>query len=180
MDSKLSENIERLEAQLPRWEKWLYACHSAALVMLAHAFIKAFENTTLAEALFFIEEKAGVAHSQYYYSISPHSQYYSDVYTSMMSAGRVALWLIVQLLPLACAAILAFHPTWRKIALHNRINLIFGYLLAGWVTFLSVGAQEPLSVTDGYNVAVIASLFAIGLGYWLLRRKKDMAEEVFP
>jgi hypothetical protein len=180
MESKTESTMEHLEQKLLGWEKWLYACYSAALVMLAHAFVKAFENTALTEALFFIEEKAGVAHSQNYYSPSPHFQYYYNVYASMMSTGRIALWLIVQLLPLAFAAILAFHPTWRKIALHNRVNLIFGYLLAGWLTFLSLGAQEPLSATDGYNVVVIVCLFAIGLGYWWLRRKKDKAEEVFP
>ena len=180
MESNLAEKIERLEAQLPRWEKWLYACYGAAFIMLAHAFVKAFENTALTEALFFIEEKAGVAHSQNYYSPSPYSQYYSDVYASMISTGRIALWLIVQLLPLAFAAILAFHPTWRKVALHTRVDLIFGYLLAGWINLLALGAQDPLNIPGEYNVLLVIYLLALGIGYWWQGRKKDKAEEVFP
>jgi hypothetical protein len=183
MENKLAEKIERLEAQLPRWEKWLYACYSAAFIMLAHGFVKAYENQMLTDALFFIEKKAGITPSSYVFFTPPPPDlfhYYSNINFAMISSWRIALWVVVQFLILACAAILAFHPAWRKIALAKRLDLIFGYLLAGWVVLNSRGAQDPYNVSDGFNILILVYLFALGLGYWWLRRKKDSAEEVFP
>jgi hypothetical protein len=60
MKSKPVLTLEQIEQKLPRWEKWLYACGSAAVIMLAHALVKAIENTALTGALFFIEGKAGI------------------------------------------------------------------------------------------------------------------------
>ena len=53
MENELAEKIEHFEAQLPRWEKWLYACFGMAVVMLAQAFLKAYENQLLINVLFF-------------------------------------------------------------------------------------------------------------------------------
>lgn len=180
MESKNVPTMEQIEQRLLGWEKWLYAYYSAALVMLAQAFIKANENMSLTDALFFVEEKAGIASSQHWHIPLPHREYYFNISDARMSEGRIALWLIIQILPFVCAAILAFHPTWRKSALPKRLDLIFGYLLAAWVTMLTLGAQEPLSASDGYNIFIIVYLLAIVFGYWWLRRKKDKAEEVFP
>jgi len=187
MENKLAEKIERLEAQLPRWEKWLYAYYGVAFTMLVHAFIKADENQMLVDALLFIEKKAGITPSlltpTFFTPLPPDLiPYYSNISYAMISNGRIALWFVVQFFILACAAILAFHPAWRKIALAKRLDLIFGYLLAGWITLLSLGAQDPHNVDDGYGntVVVVVYLLALGLGYWWLRRKKDKAEEVFP
>jgi hypothetical protein len=182
MDSKLTEKIERLEAQLPRWEKWLYVCYSAAFVMLAQAFIKAHENYLLADALFFIEKKAGVIPSNGFFTPPPPDvrEYYINLNHAMISNWRIALWLIILFLILACAAILAFHPAWRKIALAKRLDLIFGFLLAAWINFLSLGAQDLLNIPGEYNVLVVVYLLALGIGYWWQGRKKDKAEEVFP
>jgi len=172
MGSKPSPLVEQLEARLPRWEKGLYACFGAAGVMLAHGFIKAYENTMLTGLLFSLEEEAGIFHVMYRYSYS-----LSEVY---ISPGRIVLWLVVQLIPLVLAAILGFHSRWRKVTLTKRLNLIAGYLLAGWLVLLSLGAQDPLNVGDGYKLVVIVYLLALGLGYWYLRRRKDQAEEIFP
>ena len=175
MDNKLAEKIEQLEAQLPRWEKWLYACFSAAIVMLAHAFIKASENFMLTDFLFSIEKEVVVPAN-----VPNNYVYVQNAYNFLLPPERYWLWLIVELVAFVPAVILSFHPLWRKVALTKRIDLIFGYLLAGWVTLLSLGAQDPLNVGNGYNVLVIFYLLALGLGYWWLRRKKDRAEEVFP
>ena len=175
MESNLAEKTERLEAQLPRWEKWLYACYSAAVIMLVHAFIKASENFLLADLLFSLEQKAGVPTN-----IPNYFGYVNNVNNVILSPERNWLWVIVELVALAPAAILAFHSAWRKVPLVKRLDLIFGFLLAGWVNLLALGAQNPLNASDGYNVLVIGYLLALGLGYWWLRRKKDRAEEVFP
>lgn len=174
MDSKLAEKIERLEVQLPRWEKGLYAGFGAAFTMLAGAFVKASENTVLTSALFSIEDKVGST------NLSVFSQYYTDLAYVYVSPWRLLLCLFFEVAVIAAVAILTFHSTWRKIPLSKRLDLIFGYLLAGWIALLSLGAQDPLNVGNGYNVFVIVYLLVLGMGYWQLRRKKEKAEEVFP
>lgn len=107
-------------------------------------------------------------------------QHYAEISTGLISPARILFWLFLELITLTPAAILSFHSTWRKVRLAKRHDLIFGYLLAGWVILLALGAQDPVNVSNGYTVLVIIFLPAIGLGYWWLRRKKDKAEEVFP
>lgn len=178
MKSKNFPAVEYVEQKLLVWEKWLYAGFSVAIVTLAHAFIKDHENIMLTNALFFMEEKAGLANT----AANPEllSQYYSDMAVAYLSPARIFLWLATEISTLACAAVLAFLPQWRKVNLSKRLDLIFGFLLAGWIILLSLGAQDPLNMSGGYNVFVAFYLLALGLGYWLLRRKRDKAEEVFP
>ena len=175
MENKLAEKIERLEAQLPRWEKWLYACISAAVIMLVHAFIKASENFLLADLLFSIEQKTLVPTT-----IPNYFGYVNNVNNVILSPERYWLWLIVELAALTPAAILAFHSAWRKVPLVKRPDLIAAYLLAAWVNLLVLGAQNPLPVSNAYNFFAFGYLLVLGLGYWWLRRKKEKAEEVFP
>ena len=179
MENKLAEKIERFEAQLPRWEKWLYACYSAAFILLAHGFVKAYENQTLINALSIVETKAGITRPSFF-TPTPEFYYFSYINDAMISNWRIALWFVVQFFILACATILVFHPAWRKIALAKRLDLIFGYLLAGWVTLLSLGAQNSLNAPNGYNTLVVVYLLALGLGYWQLRKRQARTEEVFP
>jgi hypothetical protein len=174
MGSDLAEKIEKLEARFPRWEKWLYACYGAVFMMLAHSFIKASENTALTKALFFIESKVGTT------NLPGFSQYYTNLAYVYLSPWRLLIWLIIEMAVLVPAAILAFHSAWRKIVLARRLNLIFAYLLAGWVNLLSLAVPDPRSVPDGYNTVIVVYLLAMALGYGWLRRKKNKAEEVFP
>lgn len=178
MKNKNIPTIEQIEQRLSVWEKWLYACYSASFIMLVHAFIKNHENTVLSGALFFIENEAGVTNSPA--NFETFYQYFTDLFVAFISPGRLVLWLVIQLAILISAATLAFHPTWKKIMLSKRLDMIFGYLLAGWITLLSLGAQDQLNAGGGYNAIVVVYLLALGLGYRLLRRKKDKAEEVFP
>lgn len=169
MESKNIPTMEQIEQKLFVWEKWLFASFGIAVIMLAQALLKAYENQLLVNALFSVQEKYPV-----------FDQYYSELSTGLISPARILFWLILELLTLTPAAILSFHSTWRKVHLASRYNLIFGYLLAGWIMLLSLGAQDPVNVSNGYNVVALVFLFAIGLGYWLTQRKKDKAEEVFP
>lgn len=169
MESKNVPTMDQLEQKLVGWEKWLYASFGIAVIMLAQAFLKAYENQLLVNVLFSIQEECPVS-----------EQHDAEISTGLISPGRILFWLFLELLILAPAAILSFHSAWRKVHLTSRYDLIFGYLLAGWIMLLSLGAQDPDNVSDGYNVLALVFLFAIGLGYWLTRRKKDNAEEVFP
>lgn len=178
MESKNVPTMEQIEQRLLVWQKWLYAYYSAALVMLAQAFIKNYENTILTGALFFIEGKAGVTNLP---SNSPMlDQYFYDLGLVYISPARFALWLFIQLAIFACAAILVFFPPWRKVNLSKRMDLIFGFLLAAWINLLALGAQDPLNTPSEYNALAVIYLLALGIGYWGFRHKKDKAEEVFP
>ncbi len=142
--------------------------------MLLHAFVKAYENKWLTSAFFYIEEHGGATNQPGY------NEYLANIYYGMHSSLRDALGLAVVILFILLAVILAFHRKWRRIPLSKRMDLIFGFLLAGWIVLLSFGVQDPLNVGGGYSVLVIVYMLGLGLGYWWLRRKKDRAEEVFP
>lgn len=174
MNSAFESGIEKLEHQFIRWEKGLYACYGVAFTMLAHAVVKARENTVLIDMLFFMEREARTTDPL----IS--SQYNGDIFYILGASWRFVLWMVIELAILILAVTLAFHPMWRKFPLAKRLDLIFGYLLAAWVVLFSVGAQNPDDFGNGMNVLVIGSLLALGLAYWWFRRKKDRAEEVFP
>ncbi|MEP0806916.1 MAG: hypothetical protein HRF47_15660 [Chloroflexota bacterium] len=181
MDIHLAEKIERLEAQLPRWEKWLYACFGAAVTMLGNSIARAFERSYLTAAFFkslkHIEPAAFTENAPTILLTDPVS-------LNIQRALFAPYWLILSYFLLSAILIpaiwLAFHALWRQVPLAKRGDLIFGYFLAGWLTLLSLGVQDPFNADSGYNVLVISYLLALGLGYWWLRRKKDKAEEVFP
>lgn len=169
----MSINRNTAEEKLLGWERWLYCLHGAALIMLVQGVIKAFENEILTGILFNIEETTQVA-------IFP--AYYEDLSLVFISPARLVLWLLIEMAALGTAAILALHPTWRRSGSVKRLNLIFGYLLAGWVNLLALGAQDPVNVAETgseYNLIVIGYLLLIGLGYWRSRKKRK-AEDLFP
>jgi hypothetical protein len=179
MESKNIPTMDQLERKLLGWEKWLYACFAAAFVLLAHAFVKANEDTVLSEALFFIEGKAGITNA--YPPGAPElSNYYYNLATVSFSPGQFGIWLAIELFALVSAAVLSFHPIYRRSAPAKWIGLIFGYLLAGWVALLFFGVRSPHDVSNEYNWLIVIYLLTLGFGYWFLRRKKEKAEEVFP
>ncbi|MEJ5224145.1 MAG: hypothetical protein WHV44_06780 [Anaerolineales bacterium] len=166
-------SLDHLENHLSRWEKWLYLCLGAAVIMLLHAVIKNYENTQLT-GLFFALEAQGV---DVWQAVPQYYRQFSMVY---ISVGRLILWLVVELAALVPAAILGLHSHWRRVALTRRLDLIGGFLLAGWVNLLALGAADPLNVGDGYNALVGLYLLALGGGYWLLKRRQERLEDVFP
>jgi|SRR5688572_2333004 LPXTG-motif cell wall-anchored protein len=174
MNSAFESGIEKLEGQLILWEKGLYACYAIAFTMLAHAVVKARENTVLADMIFNMERLPRTT--------TPFisSQYNGDIFYIMGASWRSVLWMVVEVAILLLAVTLAFHPTWRKFTLAKRLDLVFGYFLAAWVVLLSLGAQNPDDFGNGMNFLTVGSLLLLGLAYWWFRRKKDRAEEAFP
>ena len=76
--------------------------------------------------------------------------------------------------------VLSFHPEWRKVSIHKRVNLIVGYFLSTWVVLLSFGIQDPLNIPNAYNFLLLGSAVVIGFEFWWLRRKQTKAEVIFP
>lgn len=174
MSSKSSLSIEQLEARLPRWEKWLYLCLGAAVVMLIQGFIKYYENTLLTNLMFWLMENQGIDIWQFI------PQYLSQGSYVQLSLWRLLLWLAVELAALFPAAILGLSSRWRRVPLAKRLDLIGGFLLTGWINLLALGATDPLNMGGGYNALVVLYLLLLGGGYRSLRRKRDRAEEIFP
>lgn len=174
MNSAFESGIEKLERQFMQWEKGLYACYAIAFTMLAHAVVKARENTVLADMLLFMDRQERTT------TAIVSSETNGDIAYIMGASWRSVLWMGVEMAILILAVTLAFHPTWRKFPLAKRLELVFGYFLAAWVVLLSLGAQNPDDFGNGMNFLTIGSLLVLGLAYWLFRRKKERAEEVFP
>jgi hypothetical protein len=174
MKNKTEPTIDQLESKLSGWEKWLYAGFGAAFIMLLHSFVKAYENTKLVSAFFYIEKQVRTP------SWPGYNEYLGNIFFGMHSPLRDEFGVAVVIMFIAVAAILAFSKKWRKIQLSKRLDLIFGFLLAGWIVLLSLGVQNSFSVEGGYNVILIIYILSLGSGYWWLRRKNDKAEEVFP
>lgn len=182
MDNNLVERIESLEAQLPRWEKGMFAALGAAVTMFASSIARAFERSYLAGAYFKVLQNVEPAA---FTENSPPIMITSDpVALNIQRALFSPYWevlgyflLFVILIP---AAWLFFLPEWRQVQLAKRMELIFGYLLAGWLVLLSIGILNPFDVGNGYNILVAVYILSMGVGYWRLRRKRNKAEEVFP
>ena len=172
MDSNLAEKIERLEAQLPRWEKWLLICYGVAFTFLLTSIIRGVERVYLVKAFFSAVPAEG-------------GSFFNDPIAMNIQMALFAPWWILTFWIILWAmlfpgVLLSIHSTWRKVPLAKRFNLIFGYFISAWFVFLSIGAENPNGAPDGYSILLIGSAIAIGTGYWQLRRKKDKAEEVFP
>ena len=175
MNNAFESGIEKLERQFILWEKGLYACYAIAFTMLAHAVVKARENTVLTDMLLFMDRKARATDPLV------SSQYNGDIFYIMgASSWRSIFWMVVELAILILAITLALHPTWRKLPFAKRLDLVFGYFLAAWVVLLSLGAQYPDDFGNGMNFMTIGSLLVLGLAYWWFRRERDRAEAVFP
>ena len=173
MDSKLAEKIERFEAQLPRWEKWLLICYGVTFTFFITAIIRGVEHVYLVKAFSYAMPAEG-------------GSFFNDPIAMNIQRALFAPWWIlafwiILLAMLFPGVLLSIHPTWRKVPLAKRFNLIFSYFISAWVVFLSIGAENPTNAApDGYIFLLVASAIAIGTGYWQLRRKRDKAEEVFP
>lgn len=182
MDSNLAEKIERLEAQLPRWEKGLYAAYGASVTMLINSIFRGFERSHLAHAFF--ESLKNVEPAAFTENGTSPVRLTDPVTMGIQNALFIPYWHILAYFLLAvmvmAAAWLAFHPAWRQTPPNMRLNLIFGYMLAGWIVLLSLGLLAMTEAGNGYNLLVVVWLLALSLTYRQFRRKKDKAEEVFP
>lgn len=177
MESNLAEKLEALEAQLPRWEKWLYVCYGASTTMFINALARAAERSYLQDAFDFTAQKLE--------QTGTSNPFISDpVFNDISHALSAPWWLLacygLLLAMLIPGAFLALHSPWRKVPIHKRSKLIYGFFISAWLVLLSMGAADPYNVFYDYNYMIIGSAIVIATSYWWLRRKKDRAEEVFP
>lgn len=186
MATDLMDKIERLEKQLPHWEKGLFAAYGAAITMLGNCICRVFESSYLSAAYFDSLQK--IEPAEFQNPIPGYAPLFPTITDPVVLKIQDALFapywdilgyllLIVILIP---GILLTVHPAWRQVPLTKRSHLIFGYFLAAWIVVLSLSMLVVWGPDYGLNLLVVGSALALGLGYWWMRRKKDMAEEVFP
>jgi hypothetical protein len=176
MNHESITEIESLENQLPRWEKWLYLCYGASFTMFVNAIVRSFERSYLNRVFVVSAEELKLMGG----SISV-----PDSVVQHVAASLNAPWwslvcggiLMAMLFP---GVVLSLHSGWRKVSIHKRLNLMLGFFISAWIMLLSLGVQDPHNVADGYNFLLLGSAIAIGVGFWRLRRKQTKAEVIFP
>lgn len=180
MGTDLAEKIERLEARLPIWEKRLYACWGATLVMLANAAIRMLERSLLTAAFFASLENVAPSafHEDGTISLT------DPVSVKIQEALFIPYWHILTYVLLTfifgSGLYLALHPVWRRVQRSKRFGLIWSCFLASWLLLVSAGWLDPVNLSEGYNLVLLVFLFFLGAAYFWLRRKKHRVEEIFP
>lgn len=90
------------------------------------------------------------------------------------------IWTWVQILATAPAFILLLLKRWRALPLVNRLNTIFGYFVASWLSLLAFGLIANDVPNELYSLIVVYALL-IAIGYiWSLKRTSIPRDEMFP
>ena len=91
------------------------------------------------------------------------------------------IWTLVEILATAPGLILLVVKRWRSLPLVNRLNTIFGYFVASWLSFLTLGLITANNAPSELNFLIIGSALLIILGYiWALKRTSTPRDEMFP
>lgn len=180
METDFAEEVDRLEARLPVWEKWLYACGGAAFVMLANAVIRTLERSLLTAAFFASLENAAPSAFLENGTILLTDPVSLNIQEALFLSYWHSLTYVLLAVVFISGLYLALHPVWRKVQHSKRFSLILGYFLASWLLLASAGLLDAVNVSDGYNIFLVSYLLGIGAAYLWLRRKKHQPEEVFP
>lgn len=91
------------------------------------------------------------------------------------------IWTLVEILAIVPGFILLLLKRWRSLPLANRLNTIFGYFVASWLSFLTLGLITANDAPTELNFLIIGSALLIILGYfWALKRTSTPRDEMFP
>ena len=91
------------------------------------------------------------------------------------------IWGTIQFLTAAPGFYLLWGRLWRVIPLAGRINTIFGYFVASWLTLFSLGLITETQPVTEYYLLLVGSALLIATGYsWALRRTSAPRDEMFP
>ncbi len=91
------------------------------------------------------------------------------------------IWTWIQILATTPGFILLLLKRWRLFPLVNRLNTIFGYFVASWLSFLSLGLMTANNAPIELNFLIVGSAIVIVLGYiWALKRTSNPRDEIFP
>lgn len=91
------------------------------------------------------------------------------------------VWQWVQLLATPPGFYLLLGKRWKTMPLSNRLNTIFGYFIASWLSFFALGLITANNAPTELGFLIIGSAILIALGYiWALKRTLHPRDEMFP
>jgi hypothetical protein len=91
------------------------------------------------------------------------------------------IWAPLQFLTTLPGLYLLWGRRWKPIPLSSRVNTIFGYFVASWITLLALGCMMESAPATDYYFLVAGSAIVIALGYiWALKRTSAPRDEMFP
>lgn len=92
------------------------------------------------------------------------------------------VWTCLEFLAVLSGLYLLWNKPWKALPLEARLNTAFGYFIAGWICLLAlVFIIDPQNAPDELNFIILGSAILIPVGYiWLLKKKPNVQEEIFP
>lgn len=106
---------------------------------------------------------------------------YQDTRSLIYGTSWYGVWFVVQLAAFLPGFVLLWGKHWMQLPLLERLNTIFGYFAATWLTMLPVGLRIEPYDSKTFNIFWLGGGIALAIGYWWLRRKSSvMQNEIFP
>lgn len=91
------------------------------------------------------------------------------------------VWQWVQLLTTPPGLYLLWGKRWKTLPLVNRLNTIFGYFIASWLSLVALGLITANNAPSEFNFLIAGTAILIVLGYiWVLKRTSTPRDEMFP
>jgi len=91
------------------------------------------------------------------------------------------LWPWMQLAVTPAGFYLLWGKHWRNFPLSNRKNTAWGFFIASWFTFLSLGFITVNGPLVNFSFLIIGGVTLLGVGYInFVKRKLDQSDEMFP
>lgn len=105
----------------------------------------------------------------------------SSVITLLVSSFDQYLgvvWLVLQVIVTASGFFLLWGKRWRKTPLSKeRVNTIFGYLVASWLLLF---VPSILGVDSWYYIFLSGYSFFLIVIYWRIQKKFSDSDDMFP
>ncbi len=94
-------------------------------------------------------------------------------------AGGVWPWMQLAITP--AGFYLLWGKRWKALPYLNRKNTIFGFFIASWFSFLSLGFITVNGPLINLSFLILGGVTLFGLGYInLVKKKPDHSDEMFP
>jgi hypothetical protein len=90
-------------------------------------------------------------------------------------------WQLIQLFATPPGFYLLLTKRWKALPLSNRLNTIFGYFVASWISLVSLGLITANTAPSEFNFLIVFTALLIALGYiWALKKTSQPRDEMFP
>jgi hypothetical protein len=91
------------------------------------------------------------------------------------------LWPWIQILATAPGFFLLLGKRWKTLPFVQRLNTIFGYFIASWLSFLALGLFTANDAPNEMKFLIGCSAVLIALGYtWAIKKTAVPRDEIFP